>query len=107
MDRGYDIFEKFPDGSAQRHANSANLENAIAKTNALAKLSPNEFYILSTDTQEIVHPCQASRSLTMKRAPQPGMLSAQILPPKVSTSCRLIARPSPAPPCNRVDADPI
>ena len=58
MDRGYDIFEKFPDGSAQRHANMANLENAIVKTNALAKLSPNEFYILSTDTQEIVHRSQ-------------------------------------------------
>jgi hypothetical protein len=55
MDRGYDIFEKFPDGSAQRRANMADLENAILKTNALSKLSPNEFYILSTDTQEIVH----------------------------------------------------
>jgi hypothetical protein len=55
MDRGYDIFEKFPDGSAQRRANIANLESAIVETNALAKLSPNEFYILSADTQEIVH----------------------------------------------------
>jgi hypothetical protein len=55
MDREYGIFEKLLDGSAQRRGIVSDLEEAIAETNALAKLSPNEFYILSTDTQEIVH----------------------------------------------------
>lgn len=55
MDREYEIFEKSSNGSAQRHGIVSNLEEAIAKTNALATLSPHEFYILSTDTQEIVH----------------------------------------------------
>ena len=55
MDREYQIFEKSPDGSAQLRGIIADLAEAIDKTNALAKLSRNEFYILSTDTQEIVH----------------------------------------------------
>jgi hypothetical protein len=61
MDRVYDIFEKFPDGSAQRHGAVSDLENAIVKLNALAKLSPNEFYILSTDTQEIVYRAEGTK----------------------------------------------
>lgn len=55
MVRKYEIFEKSSDGSAQGRGIVSGLEEAIAKTNVLAKLSPNEFYILSTDTQEIVH----------------------------------------------------
>ncbi len=55
MDREYKIFEKLPDESARGHGIVSSLEEAIAKTNVLAKLSPNEFYILSTDAQEIVH----------------------------------------------------
>ena len=61
MDREYEIFEKSPEGSAQRRGIVAHLAEAIAKTNALAKLSPNEFYILSTDAQKIVHRCQGER----------------------------------------------
>jgi hypothetical protein len=60
MDREYEIFEKSLDGSAQRRGVVADLEEAIAKANALAKLSPNEFYILSTDTREIVHRSQGT-----------------------------------------------
>ncbi len=55
MDREYQIFEKFPDGSAHNRGIIADLAEAIARTDALAALSSNEFYILSTDTQEIVH----------------------------------------------------
>lgn len=55
MDREYQIFEKIRDGSAQRRGTVADLEEAIVKAKALAKLCPNEFYILSTDTQEIVY----------------------------------------------------
>jgi hypothetical protein len=55
MDRAYDIFEKYPDGSVQRRGVLVGLKNAIVKLEALAKLSLNEFFILSTDTQEIVH----------------------------------------------------
>jgi len=61
MDREYEIFEKSPEGSAQRRGIVADLAEAIAKTNALAKLSPNEFYILSTDTQEIVHRVEGTK----------------------------------------------
>jgi hypothetical protein len=61
MDREYQIFEKFPDGSAHNRGIVADLTEAIAKTNALAKLSPNEFYILSTDTQEIVHHVEGTK----------------------------------------------
>lgn len=61
MDRDYEIFEKSPDGSAHRRGIVSNLEEAIAKTNTLAKLSTNEFYILSADTQKIVHRCQGTK----------------------------------------------
>src|SRR5207253_2820274 len=47
---------------------------------------------------------RSNRNLTKNRAPHPGSLSAQIFPPNCSTSRRLIARPSPAPPCCRVVA---
>ena len=60
MDREYEIFEKSPDGSARRRGIVSNLAEAIAKTNALARLSTNEFYILSADTQKIVHRCQGA-----------------------------------------------
>ena len=56
MDRAYDIFEKYPDGSVHRRAAVVGLEDAIVKLEALAKLSANEFFILSTDTQEIAPP---------------------------------------------------
>jgi hypothetical protein len=55
MDRAYDIFEKYRDGSVQRRAEVVGLGDAIIKVEALAKLSANEFFILSTDTQEIAH----------------------------------------------------
>jgi hypothetical protein len=60
MDREYEIFEKSPDGSAQRRGVVADLGEAIVKADALAKLSPNDFYILSRDTQEIVHRSQGT-----------------------------------------------
>jgi hypothetical protein len=60
VDSEYEIFEKAADGSARRRGIVSNLEEAIAKTSALAKLSTNEFYILSAETQKIVHRCQGT-----------------------------------------------
>jgi hypothetical protein len=61
MDREYEIFEKSSNGSVQWQGMVSDLEEAIAKTNALAKLSSNEFYILSTDTREIVHRVEGTK----------------------------------------------
>jgi hypothetical protein len=71
MDREYGIFEKLPDESARRHGIVSDLEEAIAKTNALAKLSPNEFYILSTDTQEIVHRVEGTKPAPLIAGAEP------------------------------------
>jgi hypothetical protein len=54
MDRAYDIFEKYSDGSVQRRAAVVGVEDAILKLEVLVKLSANEFFILSSDTEEIV-----------------------------------------------------
>ena len=62
MDREYEIFEKLPDESARGRGIVADLPEAIDKTNGLAKLSPNEYYILSTGTQEIVHRVEGTKS---------------------------------------------
>jgi hypothetical protein len=71
MDREYNIFEKLPDESARRHGIVSDLEEAIAKANVLTKLSPNEFYILSTDTPEIVHRAQSTESAPLRADAEP------------------------------------
>lgn len=53
MDREYDLFEKFPDGSVQWRGFVAGLEAARAKLQLLAKQSENEIFAMHAPTKEI------------------------------------------------------
>jgi hypothetical protein len=54
VDREYDLFEKFPDGSILWRAFVPGLENAVAHLKKLGSLSPNEHFAMHTPTQAIV-----------------------------------------------------
>jgi len=54
VDREYEIFEKFPDGSHIWRAFVKGLIDARARVEQLSQTSPNEFYAIHTPTQEIV-----------------------------------------------------
>lgn len=54
MNREYDLFEKFPDGSVLWKGCVAGLEAAIAKLKQEAGLSPNEHFARHTPTNAIV-----------------------------------------------------
>ena len=54
MNREYDLFEKFPDGSVLWKGCIAGLENAIAKLKHEASLSPNEHFARHSPTNAIV-----------------------------------------------------
>jgi hypothetical protein len=54
VDRNYDIFEKFPDGSVLWRAFVPGLENAQKKLQELATLSPNEHFAMHTPSKDIV-----------------------------------------------------
>ena len=54
MNREYDLFEKFPDGSVLWRGCVAGLEHAITKLKQLAALSPNEHFARHTPTNAIV-----------------------------------------------------
>jgi hypothetical protein len=64
MDRDYDLFEKFPDGSTRWRAFVPGLENAVVKLEALAKLSPNEHLAIHRTTHEIVRRVNATPAAT-------------------------------------------
>ena len=53
-DREYDIFEIFPDGSAEWHACVAGLDRACAKLQELSGGSANEFFAIHTPSRQIV-----------------------------------------------------
>ena len=54
MDREYDIFEKFPDGSQIWRAFVKGLIEARARVVELSETSLNEFYAIRTPTKEVV-----------------------------------------------------
>lgn len=54
MDREYDLFEQFPDGSTRWHANATGLENARAKLEEIARDTSNECFAIHLPTKEIV-----------------------------------------------------
>jgi hypothetical protein len=54
VNREYDLFEKFPDGSVLWRCCVAGLEAAIAKLKHEADLSPNEHFARHTPTNAIV-----------------------------------------------------
>jgi|SRR5579875_585870 len=54
MDREYDLFEQFPDGSTRWHTNATGVENARAKLEALARNTPNECFAIHLPTKEIL-----------------------------------------------------
>lgn len=54
MDREYDIFEKFSDGSLKWRTFVPGLENAIARLKELGNLSPNEHFAIHTASSQIV-----------------------------------------------------
>jgi hypothetical protein len=54
LDREYDVFEKFPDGSHIWRAFVKGLIDARARVEQLSELSTNEFYAIHTPTKEIV-----------------------------------------------------
>lgn len=54
MDREYDVFEKFPDGSHIWRAFVRGLVDARARVAQLSATSSNEFYAIHTPTKEIV-----------------------------------------------------
>jgi hypothetical protein len=54
VDREYDIFEKFPDGSVMWCAFVRGLENADCRLKQLGADSPNEYFAIHTPSREIV-----------------------------------------------------
>lgn len=54
MDREYDIFEQFADGSVLWRAFVPGLENALGRLRELASLSPNEHFAIHTPTKTIL-----------------------------------------------------
>jgi hypothetical protein len=54
VNREYDLFEKFPDGSVLWKGCIAGLENAIAELKHEASLSPNEHFARHSPTNAIV-----------------------------------------------------
>jgi hypothetical protein len=54
VDREYDVFEKFPDGTHIWRAFVKGLIEARARVAELSEMSPNEFYAIHTPSKEIV-----------------------------------------------------
>jgi hypothetical protein len=54
VDREYDVFEKFPDGSQIWRAFVKGLIEARARVVELSETSLNEFYAIHTPTKEVV-----------------------------------------------------
>ena len=54
MDREYDVFEKFPDGTHIWRAFVKGLIEARARVAELSEISPDEFYAIHTPSKEIV-----------------------------------------------------
>jgi len=54
VNRDYDLFEKFPDGSVLWKDTVTGIENAVARLKHLASLSPNEHFALHTSSNAIV-----------------------------------------------------
>jgi hypothetical protein len=54
VDREYDLFEKFPDGSVMWRICVPGLEKALVKLKELASLSANEHFAIHTPTRAIV-----------------------------------------------------
>jgi len=54
VDREYDLFEKFPDGSLVWREFVIGLESANARLKELANLSPNEHFAMHTPSNAIV-----------------------------------------------------
>jgi hypothetical protein len=54
VDLEYDLFEKFPDGSVLWRDFVPGLDNAFARLQELAKLSPNEHFAIHTPSKAIV-----------------------------------------------------
>ena len=54
VDRDYDLFEKFPDGSVVWRDFVPGLENALARLKELSKLSPNEHFAMHMPSKAIV-----------------------------------------------------
>lgn len=53
MDRDYDIFERFPDGSVVWRDFVKGLDSARAKLDLLGRRSVNEFFAMHVPTKEI------------------------------------------------------
>lgn len=62
VNRAYDLFEKFPDGSVLWKGCIAGLEEAIAKLKHEAGLSPNEHFVRHSPTNAIVARLNVSES---------------------------------------------
>ena len=53
MEREYQIFEEFPDGSPMWRACAVGAENARAKLEEIAKTTRNECFAIQLETKEI------------------------------------------------------
>ena len=66
MDRDYELFEKFPDGSVFWRAFVPGLENALARLQELAGRSPNEHFAMYLPSKEIVGRANAPKDLARR-----------------------------------------
>jgi hypothetical protein len=64
MDRDYDLFERFADGSVIWRACIRGIENAIAKLKELGSDSPNEHFAIHTPTKAVIARVNATSSDT-------------------------------------------
>jgi hypothetical protein len=62
MDRLYDLFEKYPDGSLLWNSSVAGHENAIRKLRELAETTTNECCVMHLPTKTVIASMNASNS---------------------------------------------
>jgi len=56
MNRKFDLFEKFPDGSSLWRACAVGLDGARYHLKELSKTSKNRFYAMDIENGKIIHP---------------------------------------------------
>jgi hypothetical protein len=62
MDREYDLFERFADGSVMWRACVRGIESAIAKLKELSSSSPNEHFAIHTPTKAVIARVNVTKS---------------------------------------------
>jgi hypothetical protein len=69
MDRQYDLFEKFPDGSMIWKGNFVGLENAMQKLQEFATTTENECCLMHLPTKAVIASMNVPNGNDLKQKP--------------------------------------